>query len=49
MFYFFPKNLKENKENNLFTLIIKLQILFSLAIISSTVRASSVHKKIKKN
>ena len=38
------ENPQEKKENNLFTLIIKLQVIFALAIISSTARATPVYK-----
>ena len=38
----FRKQRDEKKENNLLTLIIKMQILFAHVITTSTVRASSV-------
>ena len=38
----FRKHREEKKENNLLPLMIKKQILFARAIITSTVRASSV-------
>jgi len=38
----FRKQRDEKKENNLLTLIIKMYILFALAIITWTARASSV-------
>ena len=39
---FLLENTETKKENNLFTLIIKMQILFACAIITSTGRPSSV-------
>ena len=42
VFYFFGKYHDEKKKNRFFTLIIKMLILFALAIIRSTARASSV-------
>ena len=38
----FRKHHDEKKENNLLTLIIKMEILFAHAITTSTARASSV-------
>ena len=38
----FRKNRDQKKENNLLTLIIKMQILFAQVITTSTARASSV-------
>ena len=38
----FNKHRDEKKENNLFVLIIKTQIIFARAIFTSTARASSV-------
>ena len=38
----FRKHRDEKNENNLLTLTIKMEILFARAIITSTVRASSV-------
>ena len=40
----FRKQRDEKKENNLFTLIIKMYVLFAHAITTPTARASSVYK-----
>ena len=45
----FKKHRDEKKENNLLTLIIKMQILFARAIIASTGRTSSVSPSSYRN
>jgi len=45
----FRKHLDEGKENILLTLIIKMQILFARAIITSTARISSVSPSSYRN
>ena len=48
-FISFRKHPDEEKENNLSTWIIKMQILFARAIITSTARASSVFPSSYRN
>ena len=45
----FRKHRDEEKENNLLTLIVKVQILFACAIITSTARANSVSQSSYRN
>ena len=45
----FRKHRDKRKENNLLTLIIKMQILFARAITTSTARASSVFIELYKH